>query len=756
MAVPRVEHPRRSAARARRIAGWSYRRAVIVFRWPVLAAWALAVVVVSLLPVPERSAGSGDFSDILPVDSPAIRVEQRSLAQFRVPVLTGTTVVLQTREPLTPATRVAVAKRALEISGPLIRGDPPEPGSPLAALPIPLVASRTSVTYLFFAPDTSIWTSTRQAHLYASSLRRAAQPGAEVAVTGFVPAQVSQGEHLARSLPAFELLSVLLIAVIVALVFRSLLAPVAVLAVGTAGYLVYAKALRGVVAGFGVSVPAQLEPVVAALFLGVVTDYCVLFFAGYRDALRNGALARAGVRRALRLDAPVVAVAGVTVAAGIIALLASPFQFFRALGPALALTVVAAVLVSLTLTPALMAVLGPRLFSLRGLAGLRPLRHPQPGRGARSFAALTRRRPAAIAAAAGAAALLAACAPLLDARLSLSFTAGLPEEDQVSRGARMLAAARIRGITAPTEVLVEGDGVTAQRAALRRLQERLEAIPGVARVIGPAQNPSSFDLGVVLAPSGNAARYIVLLDSDPLGGRAIAVERGVELALPRLLAESGVRRATGAVTGQTTIASEVARRTRESLQSTMLLALALELLVLVLYLRSLAAPLAVLLAGLLSTGAALGLTVLVFQDGLRQPGLTFYAPFSTAVLLVALGADYTVFTVGAVWREARRRPLPEAIRTAMPANARAVTAAGVILATTFASVAVIPLTAFRQIAFTMAVGLLLDTVLVRPVLTPALLTLLGRWARWPSRSAPVQELPAPGGGRASSPEAGAR
>ena len=125
--------------------------------------------------------------------------------------------------------------------------------------------------------------------------------------------------------------------------------------------------------------------------------------------------------------------------------------------------------------------------------------------------------------------------------------------------------------------------------------------------------------------------------------------------------------------------------------------------------------------------------MLVFQDVGGATGLTFYVLFATTVLLLALGSDYNVFTVGSIWREAARHPLSRAIARAMPATARAVSAAGLILAATFAMVAIIPLSTFRQLAFTMTVGLLIDTFLIRPVLTPAVLTLLGRAASWPSR-----------------------
>ncbi len=129
----------------------------------------------------------------------------------------------------------------------------------------------------------------------------------------------------------------------------------------------------------------------------------------------------------------------------------------------------------------------------------------------------------------------------------------------------------------------------------------------------------------------------------------------------------------------------------------------------------------------------MGLTTLLFQNILGGEGLTFYAPFSAAVLLIALGSDYNVFSVGSIWDEAKRRPLAQALIIAVPRASHAITVAGLILAATFALVAIIPLSTFRQIAFAMTVGLLLDTLIIRPVLTPAVLTLLGRWASWPSK-----------------------
>jgi putative drug exporter of the RND superfamily len=127
------------------------------------------------------------------------------------------------------------------------------------------------------------------------------------------------------------------------------------------------------------------------------------------------------------------------------------------------------------------------------------------------------------------------------------------------------------------------------------------------------------------------------------------------------------------------------------------------------------------------------LTVWVFQDLLGRDGVIFYVPFAAAVLLVSLGSDYNIFSVGYIWEEARRRPLPEALAVAVPRSTRAITAAGIALAASFALVALIPLAPFEELAFTVAVGVLVDAFVVRSLLVPALVSLVGRASGWPGR-----------------------
>ncbi len=531
----------------------------------------------------------------------------------------------------------------------------------------------------------------------------------------------------------FEVVTLVLIAAVVALTFRSVVAPVVVLLAAGIGYLVVVRVLGAAAAMFGFALPDQIRPLTAALLIGVVTDYCVLFFSGVRRQLDRGLPPQEATRRTVSTEGPIVAVAGITVAAGTAALLVADFELFRAFGPALSLTVVVGLFVSLSLVPAMIAVLGPWLFFPSGVADGGAAIDRRAGRGAQWIArTASSRRGALVAVVLGVGVLVPASLPLSDLRLDLSFSSGLPDGDPVQRGAQVLDESGVRGVVAPTEVLVEGSAVADQRAALDRFQEFLGGQPGVAEVLGSAQNPLPEEYGIFFSPDGDAARFVVIFDSDPLGATAIGDLRDLQERLDVLLAGAGVVGATVGVAGQTAVASELAFITQENLWRTLLAALIVEFVILALYLRALVAPLLLLAVSALGVAAALGISVLVFQGILDDPGLTFYVPFTTAVLLIALGSDYNVFAVGSIWEEAGRRPLRDAIVVAMPATARAIGAAGVILAATFAMVALIPLDSFRQVAFIMAVGLLIDTFLIRPVLTPAVLTLLGRAAGWPS------------------------
>jgi putative drug exporter of the RND superfamily len=270
----------------------------------------------------------------------------------------------------------------------------------------------------------------------------------------------------------------------------------------------------------------------------------------------------------------------------------------------------------------------------------------------------------------------------------------------------------------------------------------------VAEVAGPRQQTLAQNLGVVYSPTGDAVRYVVVFTSDPLGADAIRDLRTLRRRLPDLLVSVGLASARWSLAGDTALAEETVRETAGDLGRVAPTTLLVVTIVLAVFLPALVAPLYLVAASVLSLAASLGLTVYVFQDVLSFGELTFYVPFTASVLLVALGSDYNVFLAGRIWQEARRRPLREAVAVAGARAATPITVAGIVLALSFALLALVPLRPFRELAFAMSVGLLIDAFIARTLLVPALITLVGPLSAWPRGARLSGPLPPPGHRRA--------
>ncbi|MGH3828653.1 MAG: MMPL family transporter, partial [Pseudonocardiaceae bacterium] len=346
---------------------------------------------------------------------------------------------------------------------------------------------------------------------------------------------------------------------------------------------------------------------------------------------------------------------------------------------------------------------------------------------------------AAVAAVVVIAVLVVASRPLSGLRSAVSPVDSLPAGNPVRVAAAAAAAGFTPGILSPTGLIVSAPGVADRRAALATLAGQLHRQPGVDLVFGPGDPPLPVEqqlpdqVGLFLAPGGGAARFLVVFNSDPLGSSAMGHLRELRIAMPRLLAAAGLTGAEVSYLGATAIGLSLADQARADLIRVAIAVGLVNLLLLMLFLRALIAPLYLLASSVLAVGAALGLTVALFQGQLGQDGLIFYIPFAAGVLLVSLGSDYTIFSVGYVWAEARRRPLPEALAVAVPRSTRAITAAGVTLAASFALTALIPLVQFRELACAMALGILIDAFVVRSLLVPALISLVGRFSGWPGK-----------------------
>jgi RND superfamily putative drug exporter len=428
-----------------------------------------------------------------------------------------------------------------------------------------------------------------------------------------------------------------------------------------------------------------------------------------------------------------VATAGLIVVAGTAALLVGELEFFRAFGPALAITAVVSLAVSVTLVPALLGIVGWRVF----WPGVRA-----DDLGRASGAAFSSRvREAAarfvtsvpvalvLVAVCGAALALAATG-LSHTKLAFRLINGLSSGTEERRAAEAAGRGFAPGVLAPTVVLVEGSG---SRAALVKFEQELGQEEGVAGVLGPREQIPEAPDDVFVTNDGQAARIAVFFDQSPLGADAIDDFRRLEDRLPALLREAGLEGARAGLGGQTALASQTVEAVVGSSLRVGAVVLAVNFVLLALFLRALVAPLYLLAASVASVAATLGLTTYVFQDLLGHSDLTYYVPFAAGVLLISLGSDYNVYVVGRIWDELRSRPVREAIAVAVPRASKAISVAGIALALSFAVLAVVPVDAFREFAFMMSVGVLIETFLVRSLLIPSLISVFGRTSTWPGR-----------------------
>jgi RND superfamily putative drug exporter len=438
-----------------------------------------------------------------------------------------------------------------------------------------------------------------------------------------------------------------------------------------------------------VAAPGELEPIVVALMLGITTDYSIFFLTGMWWRLRLGKPDRDAARGAIREYLPIVLTAGFIVACGVAALVVAESGLFRELGPGLAVTVLVGLVVAVLLVPALLAVLGRWVFwPSRWPADVDPDSVSGPAEAGGSVSRsrliefLVDRRRAAAVAAAVAVLLAVAASPLLALRAAVAPIASLPADNPARVATEAAAAGFAPGILSPAEVILSEPGIADRRAALSALDAVLQRQPGVTTVLSPDDQPLLEPLGLFLAPDRGAACYLIILDSDPLGAAAVEHLRMLRAAMPELLASVGLGGAEVAYAGDTAVGLALIEQADADLGRVTFAVALVSLLLLVLFLRALVAPLYLLICNLLAVGAALGLTTLVFQVLGGADGLVFYVPFAAAVLLVALGSDYNVFSVGYIWAEARHRPLPEALTVAVPRSTRAISAAGLALLVT--------------------------------------------------------------------------
>jgi RND superfamily putative drug exporter len=535
--------------------------------------------------------------------------------------------------------------------------------------------------------------------------------GLTVHVTGPAALVADLGEAFGGIDGLLLIVTAVAVALILLVVYRSPLLPLVVLvsaafALCLAVLLVYQLAAADVIALNG-----QSRGILFILVFGAATDYALLLVSRYREELYRERSSWTAMWRALRASvAPITASAG-TVIAGLLCLLFSDLNSNRGLGPVAAIGIAASLLACLTFLPAVLVLLGRSAFwPFRPKAG--DERHTGEHGVWHRVADAVRAKPRRTWVITTIALLIAvAFLPQFRASGTAQTDTFLGDVDSVA-GQEVLGEHFPGGSGSPAVII-------AAAGSARGVADAARAVDGVAEVrfTGSPEQPKVVDGRVELSATLTDAA------DSPAAVDTVRALREAVRAVPGSDAKVGGPTATQLDT-QTTA-------TRD-LGVIIPIVLAVIFLILALLLRALVAPLVLIGTVVLSFAATLGLSALVFNHVLGFPGADPSVPLFAFVFLVALGVDYNIFLVTRVREEALTHGTAEGTSRALTVTGGVITSAGVVLAATFSALAVLPILFLAQIAFLVAFGVLLDTLVVRSLLVPALITDIGRRTWLPS------------------------
>ncbi|GAB3482497.1 MMPL family transporter [Amycolatopsis cihanbeyliensis] len=503
------------------------------------------------------------------------------------------------------------------------------------------------------------------------------------------------------------------VALILVMVYRSPVLPLVVLlsavcALGLASLIVYLLADQDVLALNG-----QSQGILFILVFGAATDYALLLVSRFREDLRDTPEALTAMRTALRATVePITASAG-TVILGVLCLLFSDLNSNRGLGPVAAIGIAAALLASMTFLPAVLVLLGRAAFWPL-LPTLGSAHKEEGGLWAR-VAGRVNATPRVVWIGATVV-LLAGVAfvPQLRASGTDQSDVFLTEVDSVT-GEQVLARHFPAGAGSPAVIIADAERTGEVAAAAQ-----VEGVSQVAPLTGPEGAPTVVD---------GMAQLNAILTAPAGSESAIATVQRIRDAV------HAVPGGEAKVGGRSAIQLDTQETSKRDRAVIMPIVLVVIFAVLALLLRALLAPLLLIATVVLSFGATMGVSALVFNHVLDFPGADPGVPLFGFVFLVALGIDYNIFLMTRVREETIGSGTRAGTLRGLTVTGGVITSAGVVLAATFAALAVLPILFLAQIAFIVAFGVLLDTLLVRSLLVPALTIDIGKRVWWPSRLA---------------------
>lgn len=550
--------------------------------------------------------------------------------------------------------------------------------------------------------------------------------GAEIYVTGPAGFLADFTEAFGEIDGLLLLVALAVVLVILLIVYRSPILPFVVLltalfALAAASAVIYVLADNGVI-----TLNGQAQGILFILVIGAATDYSLLVVARFREELRRTQYPVDAMGRTLRGTWEAIVASAGTVALGVMTLLLSELNVNRGLGPVAAIGVVFSMIAALTFLPAVLVMLGRRAY----WPAKPKLDMVDPESQVRGFWAkvaefVDRRTRLVLVASLAVLVGLAAFLPMFKAN-GVPTSEFFMTEVESTQGQAALARHFPAGSGSETIVIGPADQLDAMVAVVAANDGVASVVPVTAGPPGPDAQP--------LVVDGQVQLQATLVDQ--------ADSREAEATVEQLRTELDAVSTEALVGGTTATALDTNTATQRDLQVIIPAVLLVTFLVLVLLLRAIVAPLLLIATVVLSFAATLGLAAIVFYVIMDLPGADASVPLYAFVFLAALGVDYNIFLMTRAREETIHFGNRAGVLRALAVTGGVITSAGLVLAATFSALAILPLLFLFQIAFIVATGVLLDTIIVRSLVVPAAVILIGPRTWWPSALARHEDLSA--------------
>jgi RND superfamily putative drug exporter len=740
-------------------------RFAVRFRYPMILLWVVVTLAgIRLLPS-LGSVADSDTSAFLPDSAPSVHAQSLAAPLLPVGKTSATLIAVRTTGTLTAADESAILateaaiKTVPHVSDVRDQGDSKDGQAHKAQIALDILSNNPVAG--------TVVTNIR--HAVAA---QALPAGLTIDITGAVAINVDNQHATKQAQRLTQMLSYLAILVMLFIVYRSILAPLltlipAGLALALSGPII----AEASTAGLQVSSVTQI--ILTVLVLGAGTDYGLFLTLRMREEMQRGYDPHEAVVRAVARVGESITFSAATVIGALLSLVLATFGIYKGLGPGLAIGIALMLLAALTLLPALLAVCGRAAFwpvrvapgevragawstisaqvvahpiitlvsglVLFGGLALFALQYAPAG-----FSGTTT-GPAGSESAAGTTALNAhfPAAVANPTTVVLTFPSSAWSDLGVVQAAQQQLSAS--GVFASVNGALNLNGTAIPPAQLAKLYQYL----GPPQNLAPTPPPGSpipaqyyrlyrAEAQFISADGRTVQFYTTLAAGDPTSTAALHAVPAIRAAVTNVARQVGAT--DSGVLGRAASSYDVSNASDSDLTHIVPIVLVLIALLLAVVMRSLVAPLYLVASVALSFATSLGLAVLIFQILGNTGGLNFVLPFLMFIFLMALGEDYNILVMSRIREEAHHRPLREAVAVALNATGTTVTSAGLILAATFLIAGLAGNSdQIHQLGISIGIGILLDTFLVRTLLVPSAVALLGRANWWPSplwRAAP--------------------